>query len=82
MTKEEIKKLLTKARKYNQKSTDLVNKLFDCFDNKLLDVRDLPTASYNANSLADAITCFVAYDEWELDALVEEIAQTLNKAKE
>lgn len=81
MSKEEIKKLLTKAREYNQKSTDLVNKLFECFGDELLDARELPTASYNADCLADAITCFVAYDEWELDALVEEIAQALENNK-
>lgn len=82
MSKEEIKKLLAKAREYNRKSTDLVNKLFEYFASEMLDVREVPSESYNADCLADAITCFVAYDEWELDALVEEIAQALNKAKE
>jgi hypothetical protein len=52
MTKSEIKKLLLKAREYNQKSTDIVNKIFDYCNEVGVDLREFPSNSYNADCIA------------------------------
>ena len=79
MTKSEIKKLLLKAREYNQKSTDIINKIFDYCDEVGVDLRESPSNSYNADCIADSITCYVAYDEYEIDKIVDEITSTLKE---
>lgn len=77
MTRGQIKKLLLKAREYNQKSTDIVNQLFEYADSQSVDLREINTESYNANCLADTITCYVAYDEYDVDKVTDEIISAL-----
>ena len=81
MTKSEIKKLLLKAREYNQKSTDIVNKIFDYCDEAGVDLRELPS-NCNADCIANSITCYVAYNEYEVDKIVDEIISVLKENKE
>ncbi len=82
MTNEQLKKKLVKANDYNKKSTAIVDEIFDYFRSIGIDPMEIPSKSYNANTLAEAITCFVAYDEWEIDDLMDEIIETIERNKE
>jgi hypothetical protein len=82
LTNSDIKKLIERARNYNQKSTDIVNQVFDHFFNEGIDLREIPSNAYNADCLADAITCYVAYDEYDIDSIMTEISEMIKRQKE
>lgn len=82
MTNEQLKKKLIKANELNKKSTAIVNEIFEFLYNKGVDPTEIPSKHYNADCLADAITCFVAYDEWEIESLMEEIIEAIERNKE
>ena len=82
LTKSDIKKLIERARNYNQKSTDLMNQVFDHFFDEGIDLREIPSSSYNSDCLADAIACYVAYDEYDIDSIMAEISEMIKKQKE
>jgi hypothetical protein len=56
--------------------------VFDHFFDEGIDLREIPSGSYNADCLADAITCYVAYDEYDIDSIMTEISEVLKQQKE
>lgn len=82
MTNEQLKKKLLKASELNKKSTAIVNEIFEFLCNKGVDPTEIPSKHYNADCLADAITCFVSYDEWEIEDLMEEIINAIERNEE
>ena len=44
--------------------------------------REIPSSSYNSDCLADAIACYVAYDEYDIDSIMAEISEMIKKQKE
>lgn len=82
MTNEQLKKKLLKANELNQKSTAIMSEVFDYLYSVGIDPTETPSKSYNADTLADAITCFVAYDEWEIEDLMEEIKNAIERNEE
>lgn len=82
MTNEQLKKKLIKANELNKKTTAIVDEVFYYLDSLGIDSNGIPTKSYNANNLAEAITCFVDYDEWDIESLMEEIIKAIERNEE
>ena len=82
MTNEQLKKKLIKANELNKKSTAIMDEVFEFLYSKGVDPTEMPSKHYNADYLSDAITCFVSYDEWEIESLMEEIIEAIERNKE
>ena len=70
-----IKKALQKARrKYIEAEIEL-NNLYDLYD-FLSDINadlEVPTDAENADTLEEAINCFVQYGEYNIDGILKEL---------
>ena len=63
--------LILRAKALKQKADEAERSAFDFIGGQSLD--SYPTAAENADNLADAISCFINYGEYNIVDLMEEI---------
>lgn len=69
-----IKKLLQKARKKNEESDEALRAVYQAIENMCIDL-DVHSDAENADTLEEAINCYVQYGEYNLTDLLKEIRQ-------
>ena len=67
-----IKKLLQKARKKNKESDEALRAVYQAIEDMCIDL-DASTDAENADTLEEAINCYVQYGEYNLTGLLNEI---------
>jgi hypothetical protein len=72
----EIKKLINKARSLTQKQDEITNSIYDILEELGVNI-DASTGAENASALNDAITCYIQYGEYSIDAIIKEIEDQL-----
>lgn len=73
-----VKKLLQKARKKNKESDEALRAVYQVIDNMDIDLNAYSDAE-NADTLEEAINCYIQYGEYNLTDLLEEIRQQCKK---
>lgn len=68
----ELRKLLQKAKTAYKKAQDAEAAVFQVLEKMGIDL-DAPTKAENADSLDEAICCYLQYGEYTLDGLISEI---------
>ena len=74
----QVKKLLQKARKKNKEADEALQAVYQAIDSMCIDL-DAHSDAENADTLEDAINCYVQYGEYNLSDLVKEIRQQYTK---
>jgi hypothetical protein len=69
-----IKKLLQKARKKSKESDEALQAVYQAIDDMCIDL-DVHSDAENADTLEEAINCYVQYGEYNLTDLLKEIRQ-------
>jgi len=69
-----LKKLIQRARKASQKAKEAENEVFNLLRKMEIDL-DVETEAENADTLEDAISCYICYNEFGLLALMKEIRE-------
>lgn len=69
-----IKKLLQKARKKSKESDEALRVVYQAIEDMCIDL-DVHSDAENANTLEEAINCYVLYGEYNLTDLLKEIRQ-------
>lgn len=68
----DLKKLLQKARKAQQKADEALHAVYNALDDMCIDL-DAPSDAENADCLDHAISCYVQYGEYGIANLLKEI---------
>lgn len=74
-----IKQLLKEGRSAYEKASNIEDEIFIILD--VLGISDpslIPTHAENANSLLEAITCYMQYNEYSVDGIIEEIKSIIS----
>ena len=69
-----IKKLLQKARKKSRESDEALRTVYKAIEDMCIDL-DVRSDAENADTLEEAINCYVQYGEYNLTDLLKEIRQ-------
>lgn len=69
-----IKKLLQKARKKSKESDEALRTVYKAIEDMCIDL-DAHSDAENADTLEEAINCYVQYGEYNLTDLLKEIRQ-------
>lgn len=69
----DIKVNIKKARKYAELSKEYETKVFNMLDDIGANTESYKTNAENASNLQEAICCYINYDEYSLEGLMEEI---------
>lgn len=69
-----IKKLLQKARKKSKESDEALRTVYEAIEDMCIDL-DAHSYAENADTLEEAINCYVQYGEYNLTDLLKEIRQ-------
>ena len=69
-----IKKLLQKARKKSKESDEALRTVYKAIEDMCIDL-DVHSDAENADTLEEAINCYVQYGEYKLTDLLKEIRQ-------
>jgi len=72
-----LKSQLKKARAAYKKADKLLQEVFDSVEAIIPCPELVPTSAENADNLAEAISCFVQYGEYDVDSIVEELVEEL-----
>ena len=78
LTLMEIKKILQKARKAQQKADATLTEVFQALEDMCIDL-DVPSDAENADTLEEAVSCYVHYGEFGLKGLMKEIREQYSK---
>lgn len=73
-----VRKLLQKARKKNKESDEALREVYQAIEDMCIDL-DVHSDAENANTLEEAINCYVQYGEYNLTDLLKEIRQQYEK---
>lgn len=76
----ELKKLLQKARKAQQKADEALYAIYNTLNDMRIDI-DAPSDAENADCLNDAISCYVQYGEYSIQNLLKEIRAQYGKER-
>ena len=76
-----LKKLLQTARKAEQKATEAHNAVYAALEDMCIDL-DVPSCAENADTLCDAVSCYIHYGEFGLKNLLKEIRAQYGKGDE
>lgn len=68
-----IENALRRAKRAAEKAQSAEKIVFDLLDDACIDPEDAPTEAENASNLAEAITCFLSYDEYSVAGIMKEI---------
>lgn len=77
----EIEKLIKRAKKAADKSRQTESDVFEALNNLCIDL-DIPSKAENAETLGDAISCYVNYGEFGLTNVMREIRSAYCNVKE
>jgi hypothetical protein len=69
---QELSKLIRKARKVDAAAEEASKAVFQALDDMCIDI-EAPSAAENADSLGDAVSCYIQYGEYSLKSLLSEI---------
>lgn len=70
----ELEKLFKKARKKNNEADKALQEVYQAIEDMCIDL-DIPSNAENANTLEEAINCYVQYGEYNLKGLLKEIKE-------
>lgn len=74
----ELKKLIQKARKADQKAEEAHLAVFQALEDMCIDI-NVPSAAEGADNLGDAISCYIQYGEFGLKNVLSEIRKQYTK---
>lgn len=74
-------KLLDHARRKNNQASIAEHKLFSYLQSKGINLDTIHTGAPNADTLGDAISCYIHYGEYTEEDLAEEVELALKEAK-
>lgn len=77
----ELKKLIQKARKADQKAEEAHLAVFKALEDMCIDI-SVPFAAEGADNLGDAVSCYIQYGEFGLKNVLFEIRKQYIKADE
>lgn len=72
MKKTDFIKKIERAKKYNDKSAQIVDEIINELEEDGIDINAYVFAP-NSDNVADSITCYVQYDEWTPEAIWQAI---------
>lgn len=72
----DFKKLMNKARTLSVKQSELMDSIYGLLEDLGVDI-EAPSNAENAEDIQGAIGCFIAYGEYNVDAIIEEIKGNL-----
>lgn len=75
---DELKKLLVKARKAEQKASDALVAVYRALDDMCIDL-EVHSDAENAGNLEEAVSCYIHYGEFGVANLLKEIRQQYTK---
>lgn len=73
LTFRHFKNLLLKARKKSIESIAASALVYQALDDMCIDADNIPSNAENADSLLDAISCFIDYGEYSVAGIMREI---------
>ena len=75
LTREEFKVKMRQARNAYIRARNKEDELYDLIDKEYnyLDLHNITTNAENADSLYEAISCYLSYGEYNIDSLWEEL---------
>lgn len=74
MRKTDFIKKIERAKKYSDKSAQIVNEIIGELEEAGVDINAYVMAP-NADNVADSITCYVQYSEWTPEAIWQAIKE-------
>lgn len=78
LTFDVLKKLIIKARNANKKSENAQRMVYQALEDMCIDI-DTPSKAENADSLGDAISCYIQYGEFGLKNIMNEVREAYTK---
>lgn len=69
----EFEKALKSAKRKAVAAQKAQNQVFSLLEDMCIDADNLPTSAENANSLAEAISCYLDYGEYSLAGIMREV---------
>ena len=78
-TKNELKRMLASAQKAQAKINEITSKIFNEFHTAGINLDECPTTHSNANTIAEAILCLIAYDEGDENVIIDEMLAAYNR---
>lgn len=80
MKKSDFIKKIERAKKYSDKSSQIVDEIIDELEEDGVDINAYVTAP-NSDNVADSITCYVQYDEWTPEEIWQAIKDISTEEK-
>ena len=81
LTFAEFEKLLKKAKRAAEKSEQTERAVFDALDDMCIDPSIIPSAAENAETLEEAIACYISYGEYSVAGIMREVRQAYGKGE-
>ena len=77
----EFEKALRAAKRKAVAAQTAENEVFKLLQDMCIDPENVPTEAENADCLADAITCYLSYDEYSVAGIMREVRGAYGKCE-
>lgn len=77
-----FRRRLERAKRKSEESALASWAVFKALEDMCIDAEEIPTEAENASNLAEAISCFLDYDEYSVAGIMREVRAAYKEAEE